>query len=155
MASWISVHLCEGVYMYLNQRKKCLCACLCSVCIGAIFLSVCRLAEVSGQTRSGWLRSCEHYTDTHTVALLLHRACQCLFGVACLIVILMPVSLNRRDVNNITHTLFLTAIPLESGSEINIYVFKYNEEMKKKVCILGVAPGVQTLFFIAYHVLVH
>lgn len=29
MASWISVHLCEGVYMYLNQRKKCLCVCVC------------------------------------------------------------------------------------------------------------------------------
>lgn len=55
------------------------------MCTGVIFLSVCRLAEVSDQTRSGWVSSHEHYTDTHTVALQLHRACQWPLGMAWLI----------------------------------------------------------------------
>lgn len=76
------MELDECVFVCVLVPEGRMCVCLPCMCTGMIFLSVCRLAEVSAQTRSGWLSSCEHYTDTHTVALQLHGACQCPLGMA-------------------------------------------------------------------------
>lgn len=63
-----------------------MCVCMCvrlrGACPSEMLLPECRLAEVSHQTRSGWARSREHYTDTHTVGFYLPTACLCLSGVA-------------------------------------------------------------------------
>lgn len=83
MASWMSVRLC--VHVHTSGLRMGLSVCLCSVCSGVNFLSVCRLAEVSDQTRSSLVRNREHCTDTHTLSLQLHTACPCALGMARLV----------------------------------------------------------------------
>lgn len=64
----LSVYVC--VHALASGGRICLSVCVFVLYVytGVIFLSLCRLAEVSDQTRSGRMRSREHYTGTHTVA---------------------------------------------------------------------------------------